>query len=850
MNTEAHFRDSFWSPSIAKEDIPNYAKGLRALHARLEHSVQENKVITDFILKRVNNELQCAQLAAIETKPVSMHAGLKNAFEMVFRESTDTARFHRVRAGILTQDVLQPLLDFTRRFQDKIQTRKNRMEDEVSAFDHTAQTALMVKSVYWSKCRAVELACPDFRPPLPEGFEEQQDEEDDTFVGDQRGRRRRSSSVTSELNVDGGVKLGKYTVLPYREVARSMNRLQTMVEGVKTTTTDGTAGARKFLGKDIFEWIRDFMVTVQHHDVTLDTESQEICQQLVALKFLKSVPKESPGFSMSSYYEVQKNVVERYLRKIRIKENGQSSRNQPDPDPAQNTTLEVPSGGDSGPMGVLNGFFGKLHFTTTKSGKAALTEMKEADEAYKKKIKLVNKLRRQLEESMVAYFDEMEQLEKNRIQTIKQSFKTMATALSNILPMYKETYDRIDLFQDALKPEQDIHSIIEQFKTGYFYPKPFIYENYYHGAATDQMFGVPLEEVTQVYGSYIPPVISKSIKIIDRALAMKSSSKDTDKASRDIWSNVIPIKKMNEYCQKLDGLIGDELKETLETFDLNVLANLIRVYLLELPECLLTFELYNPVKNIYATQQDAQSRLSSVRKLLSTLPPSNYHTLKALSFHLFKLLNQSTAASTADDMLNKLISMFGFILMRPRTSSTTHVHDRHPKKLARDLFTQYHQLFLKESNKAEEESYFNRRPAQPLRIESTPSMFKDHSRLGLRRTLSLTPRNDFDDEYCYSPGGSLILPQARMTLLFDDPDHGYSTPTTPTQQQVFFKEFKGQVDDSDIVDAARLSSDLDLILSTDDDEEDSVAEKKVSNRSRSSTKSTMDNVVLDSFFDD
>lgn len=196
--------------------------------------------------------------------------------------------------------------------------------------------------------------------------------------------------------------------------------------------------------------------------------------------------------------------------------------------------------------------------------------------------------------------------------------------------------------------------------------------------------------------------------------------------------------------------------------------------------------------------------------------------------------------------------MFGFILMRPRTSSTTHVHDRHPKKLARDLFTQYHQLFLKESNKAEEEFNFNHRPAQPLRVESTPSIYKDHSRLALRRTLSLTPRNDFDDEYCYSPGGSLILPQARMMLLFDDPDHGYSTPTTPTQQQqqVFFKEFKGQVDDSDIVDAARLSSDLDLILSTDDDEEDSVAEKKVFNRSRSSTKSTMDNVVLDSFFND
>lgn len=86
-------------------------------------------------------------------------------------------------------------------------------------------------------------------------------------------------------------------------------------------------------------------------------------------------------------------------------------------------------------------------------------------------------------------------------------------------------------------------------------------------------------------------------------MVVRSSSKDNDKVSKEIWSNEIPMKTMNQYCQKLDGLIGDELKETLETFDLNVLANLIRVYLLELPECLLTFELYNPVKSLYATRK-------------------------------------------------------------------------------------------------------------------------------------------------------------------------------------------------------------------------------------------------------
>ncbi len=340
-----------------------------------------------------------------------MNAGLKNAFDKVCQESKDTARYHRVRGKILSEDVLQPIIDFSRTFEDKIVFRKNRMEDEISAFEHTAQTAFMVRAVYWSKCRTLELACPDFRPPLPDGFEEEEeeDEHNDEFVGG--GRRRRSSSVTSELNVDhGGIRLGECTELPYREVARSMKRLQTMVEGTATHTV----GSRKFLGRDIFEWVRDFMATVRH-DVTLDTESQKICEKLVALKFLKSVPKETSGFSMDAYYQVQQNLVQRYLRRTRLKtiqENHQAHES----DQVQHTTLQVPSN-NSGPVGILNGFFGKF---TSKTETATHKEMNEANAAYKKKIKFVNKLRKELEESLVSYFDQMEQLEKNRIQIIKQ----------------------------------------------------------------------------------------------------------------------------------------------------------------------------------------------------------------------------------------------------------------------------------------------------------------------------------------------------------------------------------------------------------------------------------------------
>jgi hypothetical protein len=98
------------------------------------------------------------------------------------------------------------------------------------------------------------------------------------------------------------------------------------------------------------------------------------------------------------------------------------------------------------------------------------------------------------------------------------AFTTMANTLTSTLSMFKETYNRITLFQETLKPEQDIHSIVEQYKTGPFCPKPIIYENYYHGSATDQIFGVPLEEVAQIYGSYVPPIVSRGIKLIDTGI--------------------------------------------------------------------------------------------------------------------------------------------------------------------------------------------------------------------------------------------------------------------------------------------------------------------------------------------
>jgi hypothetical protein len=220
--------------------------------------------------------------------------------------------------------------------------------------------------------------------------------QDDAFVGG----RQRSNSVAPEWNVDqGGVRLGTYTVLPYREVARSVTRMEKMVESKKVSIT---SSARKYLGKDIFEWVRDYCVSPPpvNEDTSLDTESHEICNHLVALKFLKAIPKEKQSFDLNGYYEVQHNIVERYLRKTRIRRSIDYGP-MDEADGLQSTTLEVPSANNKN---VFNGILDRINILKKNSmdpSTKAQMDMNEADDAYKKKIEAVDKMRRKLEENMV-----------------------------------------------------------------------------------------------------------------------------------------------------------------------------------------------------------------------------------------------------------------------------------------------------------------------------------------------------------------------------------------------------------------------------------------------------------------
>lgn len=151
----------------------------------------------------------------------------------------------------------------------------------------------------------------------------------------------------------------------------------------------------------------------------------------------------------------------------------------------------------------FSGFLGRWGGQQQIKKEDILFDMMEADKAYQRSVTQAELARTQTEQILYVHYQEMESLELERIQTIKQgthcvqyisphspnltiyatAFISMAASLSNTIPRCKETFDNMMLYQETLKPDKDVQFIVEQYRTGQYCPKPILYENYFHSVA-------------------------------------------------------------------------------------------------------------------------------------------------------------------------------------------------------------------------------------------------------------------------------------------------------------------------------------------------------------------------------
>ncbi|KAG0168065.1 hypothetical protein DFQ28_006957 [Apophysomyces sp. BC1034] len=453
--------------------------------------------------------------------------------------------------------------------------------------------------------------------------------------------------------------------LPYRLGRRTFER-EKIAQLLDNMQTDLLLS---LTGRAILNWMRSYCDRNSNaydnskiDGETEDDEPLEICRDLMSYGFLTTVPAcdtNNTAFDVadSVQYAIWKPMIE-----------------------------------DEGHPVVAASFTGLLGRWGSQKNqedmrRTMVEEMNDADGKYKETLRKAEKVRMNTEEALFMHYEEMESLELERIQTIKQAFISVAAALSNTIPLCKEMYDRIMLYQETFQPDKDVQFIVEQYHTGRFYPRPIIYVNHFFGCASDQVFGVSLEDYAQTHKTTVPPLISHGLSIIE-----------------SVWTAQLPLDQIHAVRDRVNRP-GTHTVESLKRYDLLELASLVRLYFMELPECLLTFELYEPIKVLYSnyTQAD-QDRLASISKLLSTLPSANYYTLKMLMGHFHKL----TATGESEDLLNALALTFSHLLIRPQIESTLNLHERHPQRLVRDLIRHFQIVFSAEAGQAHEDHIHRR----------------------------------------------------------------------------------------------------------------------------------------------
>ncbi|RMZ90877.1 hypothetical protein DV736_g1899, partial [Chaetothyriales sp. CBS 134916] len=676
------FVDSFWSP--------DYAGGLGILFQKLQQGVVENQQILTIATLRADAEAAYAdRLANIAPTVDQMRGGfgrddgasVRKAYEGVRGEMVEAAKNHAKIAGNIRELVIHPFGQWCDAHALRVQNSQDDLQSKMKALDRQAEAVRKLRSHYFNKCRLVEdleeesklaFKDPDTNPPdlaktpgspppkivLPHDEDEDEDElavelGDQTFTSDQL-----KSLLADALNT---IPLAEFRV---------------PILGAYQNVSVGT---------DIVDWVQRKMgaSTVGY--------AEKIGQDLVDRGFLRLVGNVGNTFANSSRMKYQwktrafqlSGMPEKKARIGRVGSAGSESGSLDSPVVANIAeTLQA--------WNPLNN-----PYPNETPAERLKREAKEADEKYKVGVKRLDLLRCNLEECMIDHFKFLERCEADRLKAIKSVILDFSGAISNSIPSFQSQIDNMMLYQETIQPLGDLRYFLENYRTGAFVPRVTPYENYY-GSVDDQTFGVDLEARARADRKRVPVIVTTILTFLDNHYP----DLEGDDLRRSIWLVDVPLAATHHLRSQINHG-GPIPREVLERYEIPIVASVLKLYLLELPDSLVSSQVYEIIKTIYNTTSDATNpfshasvdstpRIKVLQSTLGQLRLNNIATLDAITTHFTRLIDLTSAD---EEYVAALAHSLAPCILRPRTENTLTLEDRHSYRLVRDLFDHKEAIF-------------------------------------------------------------------------------------------------------------------------------------------------------------
>ncbi|KAF5231402.1 hypothetical protein FANTH_13448 [Fusarium anthophilum] len=663
------FADSFWSS--------DYAAGLGVLFSKLQQGVHENRqVLTIARLRAEAEETYGQRLGDIAPSADKITGGfsrddgatVRKAFDGMRNEMQDAARNHRRIAQSIRDLVVNPFSRWCDAHEARIQDSQDELQVRIKAHDRQAEVVKKLRSVYFNKCRLVEdleeenklaFQDPETSPKgnqnIPEikvqPHKEEEPEEEELYeIGDDTYQPEQVKKILSQML--SSIKMGE-TKVP--------------ILGTYLNTSSGS---------DIVEYLQRSMGNIGV------AYAERIGQDLVNNGFLRLIGNVGSTFANSSKMFYQWRPKAFQMAGVPEKK-------------SINRTFSLASTGSEGadsPVGTVSEYLANWnvlnnsHPNETPSQRLK-REASEADEKYREGVRKLDQLRCELEEAIHLHLKFLERCELDRLKAVKTVILDFSGTIGNVIPSLQSTVDQMMLFQETVQPESDLRYLLETYRTGSFVPKVVVYENYYN-KVDEQTFGIDLEARARADKKRVPMIVTTILTYLDHHYP----DLEGDEARRGVWLLEVPLSQSHRLRAKVND--GKPVSpDVFDEFDIPTVASLLKVYLLELPDSLVSSHVYEIIRTIYSTPStdaDESSRIAALQSTLSQLRLTNIATLDACMNHFTRLIDLTSADEA---YVASLASALAPCILRPRTETSLTMEEKHAYRLVRDLFAHKDAIF-------------------------------------------------------------------------------------------------------------------------------------------------------------
>ncbi|EGU82224.1 hypothetical protein FOQG_00173 [Fusarium oxysporum f. sp. raphani 54005] len=663
------FADSFWSS--------DYAAGLGVLFSKLQQGVHENRqVLTIARLRAEAEETYGQRLGDIAPSADKITGGfsrddgatVRKAFDGMRNEMQDAARNHRRIAQSIRDLVVNPFSRWCDAHEARIQDSQDELQVRIKAHDRQAEAVKKLRSVYFNKCRLVEdleeenklaFQDPETSPKgnqnIPEikvqPHKEEEPEEEELYeIGDDTYQPEQVKKILSQML--SSIKMGE-TKVP--------------ILGTYLNTSSGS---------DIVEYLQRSMGNIGV------AYAERIGQDLVNNGFLRLIGNVGSTFANSSKMFYQWRPKAFQMAGVPEKK-------------SINRTFSLASTGSEGadsPVGTVSEYLANWNVLNNSHpnetpGQRLKREASEADEKYREGVRKLDQLRCELEEAIHLHLKFLERCELDRLKAVKTVILDFSGTIGNVIPSLQSTVDQMMLFQETIQPQSDLRYLLETYRTGSFVPKVVVYENYYN-KVDEQTFGIDLEARARADKKRVPMIVTTILTYLDHHYP----DLEGDEARRGVWLLEVPLSQSHRLRAKVND--GKPVSpDVFDEFDIPTVASLLKVYLLELPDSLVSSHVYEIIRTIYSTPStdaDESSRIAALQSTLSQLRLTNIATLDACMNHFTRLIDLTSADEA---YVASLATTLAPCILRPRTETSLTMEEKHAYRLVRDLFAHKDAIF-------------------------------------------------------------------------------------------------------------------------------------------------------------